>query len=153
MNETSFTITTRTWGLWFFTGLIFQEATVDRKGDLVISIDIGPRNNLLTNSKSKQLIKDQETTPWQILNVLQTFEAFLLGIHFFTSDNSAGKYSFIHLTSYCCPIRPLFHRFRTCKWHPVVPVPNMALACSCAECPQLQPDAVFVSKSFLKAVK
>ena len=58
MNETCFTITTRTGGLRLVTSLIFQEARVDRRGDLVLIIDIGPRSDILTNSKSKQLIKD-----------------------------------------------------------------------------------------------
>ena len=55
MNETCFTITMRTWGLRFFTALIFQEARADQRGDLVLTIDIGPRSDILPNSKIKQI--------------------------------------------------------------------------------------------------
>ena len=44
------------------TDLIFKEARVDQRGDLVLIIVVEPKNNFLTYSKSKQLIKDQETT-------------------------------------------------------------------------------------------
>ena len=49
MNKTCFTITTRTCRLRFFTVLIFQEARVDQRGHLVLTIDIEPGNNILTN--------------------------------------------------------------------------------------------------------
>ena len=59
--------------------------------------------------------------------------------------------------SFICPhlVVRFDHDFivSTCKRHLVVPAPDMALACSCAVCPLLQPDVVFFSKSFLKAVK
>ena len=43
--------------------MIVQEARVDQRGDLVLTIDFGPRSDMLTNSKIEQLVQQQETTP------------------------------------------------------------------------------------------